>query len=138
CRSVSGPNATVSRRETGAVWWLMPRTYRLMGRGDGCGARRIRSVACAKLRARPPIVPALAMPNPQRSGPRPFPLVALLAALLACTAVVAGNPAAAQTRVDPLEASLAGEFALQGGLLPEAARHYLDAARAAQDPVLAE
>lgn len=78
------------------------------------------------------------MPNPQRSGPRPFPLVALLAALLACTAVVAGNPAAAQTRVDPLEASLAGEFALQGGLLPEAARHYLDAARAAQDPVLAE
>ena len=78
------------------------------------------------------------MPNPQRSGPRPFPLVALLAALLACTVVVAGNPAAAQTRVDPLEASLAGEFALQGGLLPEAARHYLDAARAAQDPVLAE
>lgn len=78
------------------------------------------------------------MPNPQRSGPRPFPLVALLAALLACTAVVAGNPAAAQARVDPLQASLAGEFALQGGLLPEAARHYLDAARAAQDPVLAE
>ncbi|TLX21020.1 tetratricopeptide repeat protein [Thermomonas fusca] len=78
------------------------------------------------------------MPNPQRSGSRPFPLVALLAALLACTAAVAGNPVAAQTRVDPLEASLAGEFALQGGLLPEAARHYLDAARAAQDPVLAE
>lgn len=78
------------------------------------------------------------MPNPQRFGPHPFPLAALLGALLACTSAVAGNPVAAQTRVDPLEASLAGEFALQGGLLPEAARHYLDAARAAQDPVLAE
>lgn len=78
------------------------------------------------------------MPNPQRSGSHPFPLVALLGALLACTSAAAGNPVAAQTRVDPLEASLAGEFALQGGLLPEAARHYLDAARAAQDPVLAE
>lgn len=78
------------------------------------------------------------MPNPQRSGSRMFPLAALLVALLACTVAVAGNPVAAQARVDPLEASLAGEFALQGGLLPEAARHYLDAARAAQDPVLAE
>ncbi len=78
------------------------------------------------------------MPNPQRSGSRTFPLAALLVALLACTGAVAGNPVAAQARVDPLEASLAGEFALQGGLLPEAARHYLDAARAAQDPVLAE
>lgn len=78
------------------------------------------------------------MPNPPRSGPRPFPLVALLGALLACTGSAAGNQAVPQARVDPLEASLAGEFALQGGLLPEAARHYLDAARAAQDPVLAE
>ncbi len=78
------------------------------------------------------------MPNPQRSGSHPFPLVALLGALLACASAAAGNPVAAQTRMDPLEASLAGEFALQGGLLPEAARHYLDAARAAQDPVLAE
>jgi hypothetical protein len=33
---------------------------------------------------------------------------------------------------------LAGEFALQSGHLPEAARHYLDAAKAVQDPVLAE
>ncbi len=78
------------------------------------------------------------MSNPQRSGSRTFPLAALLAAALAFTGAVAGNPVAAQARVDPLEASLAGEFALQGGLLPEAARHYLDAARAAQDPVLAE
>lgn len=78
------------------------------------------------------------MPNPQRSGSRPLSLIALLVVLLACTTAAAGNPAAAQARVDPLQASLAGEFALQGGLLPEAARHYLDAARAAQDPVLAE
>ena len=79
------------------------------------------------------------MSNPQRSGPRPSLLVALLAVLLACApAVIAGTPGSTPPKVDPLEASLAGEFALQGGLLPEAARHYLDAARAAQDPVLAE
>ena len=78
------------------------------------------------------------MPNPQRSGSRTFPLAALLGALLACTGALAANPAAAPAQVDPLEASLAGEFALQAGLLPEAARHYLDAARAARDPVLAE
>ena len=39
---------------------------------------------------------------------------------------------------DPLAASLAGEFALQDGQLEEAARGYLVAARAANDPVLAE
>ena len=37
-----------------------------------------------------------------------------------------------------MEASLAGEFALQAGQLPEAARQYLQAARSASDPVLAE
>lgn len=75
------------------------------------------------------------MPNPQRSGSRTF----LLALLLACAPVaMAGKPGTAPVRIDPLEASMAGEFALQGGQLPEAARHYLDAARAAQDPVLAE
>jgi len=75
------------------------------------------------------------MPNPQRSGSRTF----LLALLLACAPVaMAGRPGTAPVRIDPLEASMAGEFALQGGQLPEAARHYLDAARAAQDPVLAE
>jgi tetratricopeptide (TPR) repeat protein len=75
------------------------------------------------------------MPNPQRSGSRTF----LLALLLACAPVaMAGKPGNAPVRIDPLEASMAGEFALQGGQLPEAARHYLDAARAAQDPVLAE
>lgn len=75
------------------------------------------------------------MPIPQRSGSRTF----LLALLLACVPVAtAGKPAVAPAKVDPLEASLAGEFALQGGQLPEAARYYLQAARAAQDPVLAE
>lgn len=75
------------------------------------------------------------MPIPQRSGSRPF----LLALLLACAPLaMAGNARTTPAQVDPLEASLAGEFALQGGRLPEAARHYLDAARAAQDPVLAE
>lgn len=79
------------------------------------------------------------MSNPQRSGLRVFPLVALLAALLAgAMAASAGTPGIAPGQVDPLEASLAGEFALQAGQLPEAARHYLAAARAAQDPVLAE
>lgn len=53
-------------------------------------------------------------------------------------AASAGAPGIAPGQVDPLEASLAGEFALQAGQLPEAARHYLAAARAAQDPVLAE
>jgi tetratricopeptide (TPR) repeat protein len=75
------------------------------------------------------------MPNPQRSGSRTF----LLALLLACAPVaIAGRPGAAPARIDPLEASMAGEFALQGGQLADAARHYLQAARAAQDPVLAE
>lgn len=79
------------------------------------------------------------MSNPQRSGLRALPLVALLAALLAgAMAASAGTPGIAPGQVDPLEASLAGEFALQAGQLPEAARHYLAAARAAQDPVLAE
>lgn len=75
------------------------------------------------------------MPIPQRSGSRAF----LLALFLACAPLaMAGSDRIAAAQVDPLEASLAGEFALQGGQLADAARHYLDAARAAQDPVLAE
>lgn len=65
------------------------------------------------------VAPALALPAPPASKP-------------------GAKPATQAARVDPLEASLAGEFALQGGLLPEAARDYLAAARAAADPVLAE
>lgn len=70
---------------------------------------------------------------------RCFLRLALLATLLAVMpAWAATSTAPAATTTDPLEASLAGEFALQSGQLPEAARHYLDAARAARDPVLAE
>lgn len=60
--------------------------------------------------------------------------------LLLCVALSAGVPGvhAATPPQDPLEASIAGEFALQAGQLPEAARQYLQAARAASDPVLAE
>lgn len=60
--------------------------------------------------------------------------------LLLCVALLSGAPGmhAANPSQDPLEASIAGEFALQAGQLPEAARQYLRAARAADDPVLAE
>jgi tetratricopeptide (TPR) repeat protein len=64
--------------------------------------------------------------------------------LLLCVALLIG-PAIGQaagppqaSAGDPLEASIAGEFALQAGQLPEAARRYLQAARSAHDPVLAE
>jgi len=61
--------------------------------------------------------------------------VCLLAMSLVCPAMAqTGQPA----RTDPIEASLVGEFALQSGQLTDAARSYLDAARAAEDPVLAE
>lgn len=70
------------------------------------------------------------MPIPHRFVPR----------LLLCLALLLGAPGmhAANPPQDPLEASIAGEFALQAGQLPEAARQYLQAARAANDPVLAE
>ena len=75
------------------------------------------------------------MPIPQHAGPRLLLLAALLAPALA---MGASKPGSAKAMVDPLEASLAGEFALQAGQLPEAARQYLQAARSASDPVLAE
>jgi len=73
------------------------------------------------------------MPTPHR------PTVALL-----LCALLLGNPGEASAARpapiadDPLEASIAGEFALQAGQLPDAARKYLQAARSASDPVLAE
>ena len=74
------------------------------------------------------------MPMPQRLHPRQL----LYAVLLAATFnVQAAKPVLAAAE-DPLEASIAGEFALQSGQLPEAARRYLQAARAVSDPVLAE
>ncbi|QNN68881.1 tetratricopeptide repeat protein [Thermomonas carbonis] len=75
------------------------------------------------------------MPIPQHAGPRLLLLAALLAPGLA---MGTSKPGQAKAEVDPMEASLAGEFALQAGQLPEAARQYLQAARSASDPVLAE
>jgi len=75
------------------------------------------------------------MPIPRHAGPRLLLLAALLAPGLA---LAASKPSPAKVVVDPMEASLAGEFALQAGQLPEAARQYLLAARSASDPVLAE
>ena len=74
------------------------------------------------------------MPTP----PRPHFRLLACAGLLACAfaAQAARLPQAAP--VDPLEASIAGEFALQAGQLGDAARRYLQAARSASDPVLAE
>ncbi|MEF9978640.1 MAG: tetratricopeptide repeat protein [Thermomonas sp.] len=75
------------------------------------------------------------MPILQHAGPRLLLLAALLAPGLA---MGASKPKPTTVATDPMEASLAGEFALQAGQLPEAARQYLQAARSANDPVLAE
>ena len=74
------------------------------------------------------------MPMPRHSSSRLLLCVALLGIALNVQAAQPVPPA----EEDPLEASLAGEFALQAGQLADAARHYLGAARAASDPVLAE
>ena len=75
------------------------------------------------------------MPSPRF----PVPRLLLLAALLSSAGPgLAQKPARGAAAADPMEASLQGEFALQSGQLGEAARHYLAAARAADDPVLAE
>ncbi|QIL21293.1 tetratricopeptide repeat protein [Thermomonas sp. HDW16] len=71
---------------------------------------------------------------PQRYFPRLLLCVALFAAASGAQAAKPSPPVAE----DPLEATIAGEFALQSGQLPEAARQYLRAARAVSDPVLAE
>ncbi|WP_240126634.1 tetratricopeptide repeat protein [Thermomonas alba] len=78
------------------------------------------------------------MPIPFCSGLRLSILLLALACGAPARAVPISEPGAQAARVDPLEASMAGEFALQSGLLAEAARDYLAAARAAADPVLAE
>ncbi|MEO5827781.1 MAG: hypothetical protein ABIQ48_04145, partial [Luteimonas sp.] len=74
------------------------------------------------------------MPMPQR--PR-FRLL-LTALLVACMGLAHAAKRSPSTSEDPLQASMAGEFALQSGQLSEAAAHYLQAARSASDPVLAE
>ncbi|MFS8064334.1 MAG: hypothetical protein ACMG5Z_07060, partial [Luteimonas sp.] len=66
-----------------------------------------------------------------------LPVSLLFAALIGCVGL---SVVAAATRSDdPVTATLAGEFALQAGRLDDAARWYLDAARAAEgDAGLAE
>ena len=74
------------------------------------------------------------MPTPQRPSSR----LLLSVLLLACIGLAhAARPSPSKWE-DPLQASMAGEFALQSGQLSEAAGHYLQAARSASDPVLAE
>jgi tetratricopeptide (TPR) repeat protein len=73
------------------------------------------------------------MPTPHRPPRYLSCLLALLASSLAVAAPPPGERA-----VDPLEASIAGEFALQSGQLADAAASYLQAARALDDAVLAE
>ena len=58
--------------------------------------------------------------------------------LLAWSAPLLAAKPPTRAVADPLESSIAGEFALQAGQLPDAARQYLKAARSAGDPVLAE
>ncbi len=74
------------------------------------------------------------MPMPQRIRPR----LILATVLLACIGLAHAAKPSPLKPEDPLQASIVGEFALQSGQLNEAARQYLQAARSASDPVLAE
>ena len=68
--------------------------------------------------------------------PRTIPnriAIACLALALALPQVAPASPPAGDARPDLLEATIAGEFALQAGKLGEAARWYLQAATAARD-----
>lgn len=72
-----------------------------------------------------------------RRSSTPFGLVLVLALALLAGAAPAAPPAAPAR--DPLTPAMAAEYALQAGKLDEAARWYLDAAKAADgDAVLAE
>ncbi len=72
-----------------------------------------------------------------RRSSTPFGLVLVLALALLAGAAPAAPPAAPAP--DPLTPAMAAEYALQAGKLDEAARWYLDAAKAADgDAVLAE
>jgi tetratricopeptide (TPR) repeat protein len=85
-----------------------------------------------------PPIPAKLIATPARS----LLAVLLAAALLAVAATSVPAHAAQAEGDDPtvraLEPLMAGEFALQAGRLEEAARWYLQAARDAGDPALAE
>lgn len=65
-------------------------------------------------------------------------LLLCLLALAGLMPIAAAGQALPEPPLDPLAASMAGEFALQSGQLQDAARFYLAAAQAAEDPVLAE
>lgn len=59
--------------------------------------------------------------------------------LIVCLVGCAGTPVEAQrSRIEVDTSALRGEIALAADRLEEAARHFLDAARLAQDPSLAE
>jgi tetratricopeptide (TPR) repeat protein len=72
------------------------------------------------------------------SVPPRAPLAALALAVLLALAPPAGAARRAPAQSPVLEGTMAGEFALQAGNLQEAAKWYLDAARAADDAGLAE
>src|SRR5688500_17029585 len=81
------------------------------------------------------------MPDPSRSHPLVPTRRRLLPALPLALAMALAGPAAAATRATDDAAMvplIAGEFALQAGELDQAARWYLQAARAAGDAGLAE
>lgn len=65
-------------------------------------------------------------------------LAALAMAVAASPAMAAPSAPAGGRQDDPLATVMAGEFALQAGQLPDAARWYLDAARRSDDAGLAE
>lgn len=69
---------------------------------------------------------------------RLLPRLLLVTSLAICSQMVAAQVPQSPAATDPLESALAGEFALQGGRLADAARDYLQAAQRLQDPVLAE
>ena len=65
-------------------------------------------------------------------------IAVLVLALAAPSAIAASAASPADTQDDALGTVMAGEFALQAGQLPEAARWYLDAAKRGDDAGLAE
>src|SRR5690606_39024130 len=102
------------------------------GVGSGWGRGRGRSGSCAKL----PAHQAVHFTARPRRMPRTIPnriAIACLALALALPQVAPASPPADDARPDLLEATIAGEFALQAGKLEEAARWYLQAATAARD-----
>src|SRR5690606_38718299 len=138
-------NATRSRRSTGAVWWLMPMASRVMGAGVVDRPVRGRALSFRRTVGRHFTARQPSMPETTRFPSRPTSRLrnpAILAGMLACLAIATpGTGAVAREApvAGVLEATLAGEFALQSGKLDQATYWYLQAARAARgDAALAE